>query len=1092
MRPSAAFGKPFTYLAVAPPANESQSPVPAVVATPPAPPVRGVTKRKPPVPPPRGEQTRLTTVQPAIKSETTASVPTTPVTPAPQVPHTPVLISAIATTPTLTTPASPIPSPIVVPTPTSKAHTPSEPEEDLSASALISKFENSCAVTSAVAAAATIITRQSSQDHRPSEVDSGTSTLAESTDDDDDANGDVNEEDDGAADIWIRTIDSPVKNVQNPQKVRHHSDSAIKTLPRGPSPLVEKRGSLPSDPAKEGNAVTENKSSPLLPTKDQVRSSFRSSSRCSSPALLALTSQQQQPLKRISAAEALGVIAKPCPRIIPSAMDACRRQSLGNLSESKFGGTMASRASWAQPSGVQTDVESTQSEPSFDYRRKKFTKRCSSADGRNPVHHHHHHHHYHTLSSRVTAARDPDFGAKRAFIQEKLSGGQPNTSCTLPRPPLATQNGGDCRSAGRSSCNCGQHQATSRPILMSKRTVSAEELLPPSEIDEFNTSPPVNAAGRGSFGRPQRVTFALDQQLLTSKPTGCAPLLTKKPFKSNLKMKDPVFTTSVDLIDANVNTRLPPQHPHPYGLAYRLPVVTADVLQNKGNSGVMKTLHKPKQSSYGGSPSPDLMLKEGNLRRSRPQTSVHDGCSTLNGGLGRHTSSTSSALSDTSPDTDNTLVYRDGILLSGPLPSLIQHLVPTADYYPDQAYLFAFILSSRLFVKPHELLAKVVAVCQAQQRLGDYVSAAQNPQHKDQLSRFVPRLVQLLAEWTDKFPYDFRDERVMVHVREITHQCVSVEPAVRHQVSAMLQTLLHRLTSLDKYETFLQQTGTDATVSSADILTPTDAMDVCSSAAILGQQLTLIELERLSFIGPEEFVQAFAKDSPHIDSSFKDMKKTKNLESYVHWFNRLSYLVASEVCKHSKKKQRVKAIEFWIETARECFNIGNFNSLMAIIAGLNMSPVSRLKKTWHKVQQSAKFTILEQYMDPSSNFSSYRSTLKAALWRSAGATDQRQRVVIPFFSLLVKDIYFLNEGCRNRLDSGHINFEKFWQLAKQVTEFITWKQVACPYEKNSKLVLFLLTTPVLNEKALTMLSFEREPPDNSVEKEHYKTLKTAS
>lgn len=160
-------------------------------------------------------------------------------------------------------------------------------------------------------------------------------------------------------------------------------------------------------------------------------------------------------------------------------------------------------------------------------------------------------------------------------------------------------------------------------------------------------------------------------------------------------------------------------------------------------------------------------------------------------------------------------------------------------------------------------------------------------------------------------------------------------------------------------------------------------MEVCSSASLLGQQLTLVELERLSFIGPEEFVQAFAKDSPHIDSSFKDMKKTKNLESYVHWFNRLSYLVATEICKvsstlyncfifvspyvnryndhcghipatvlvfqHSKKKQRVKTIEFWIETARECFNVGNFNSLMAIIAGLNMSPISRLKKTVIKI-----------------------------------------------------------------------------------------------------------------------------------------------
>lgn len=90
----------------------------------------------------------------------------------------------------------------------------------------------------------------------------------------------------------------------------------------------------------------------------------------------------------------------------------------------------------------------------------------------------------------------------------------------------------------------------------------------------------------------------------------------------------------------------------------------------------------------------------------------------------------------------------------------------------------------------------------------------------------MPRLVQLLAEWTDKFPYDFRDERVMVHVREITHQCVSVEPAVRHQVSAMLQTLLHRLTALDKYETFLQQTGTDATVGSFDALSPVSNLAV--------------------------------------------------------------------------------------------------------------------------------------------------------------------------------------------------------------------------------------------------------------------------
>nr|CAD7456534.1 unnamed protein product [Timema tahoe] len=76
-----------------------------------------------------------------------------------------------------------------------------------------------------------------------------------------------------------------------------------------------------------------------------------------------------------------------------------------------------------------------------------------------------------------------------------------------------------------------------------------------------------------------------------------------------------------------------------------------------------------------------------------------------------------------------------------------------------------------------------------------------------------------------------------------------------------------------------------------------DVTELCPNPALLAQQLTHIELERLSYIGPEEFVQAFAKENPHLETSFKDMKKTRNLESYVQWFNRLSYFVATEVCK---------------------------------------------------------------------------------------------------------------------------------------------------------------------------------------------------
>lgn len=57
------------------------------------------------------------------------------------------------------------------------------------------------------------------------------------------------------------------------------------------------------------------------------------------------------------------------------------------------------------------------------------------------------------------------------------------------------------------------------------------------------------------------------------------------------------------------------------------------------------------------------------------------------------------------------------------------------------------------------------------------------------------------------------------------------------------------------------------------------------------------------------------------------------------------YDVVIIILQALKSKYRARIIEQWVMTARECFNLGNFNSLMAIISALNMSPITRLKKT---------------------------------------------------------------------------------------------------------------------------------------------------
>lgn len=50
-------------------------------------------------------------------------------------------------------------------------------------------------------------------------------------------------------------------------------------------------------------------------------------------------------------------------------------------------------------------------------------------------------------------------------------------------------------------------------------------------------------------------------------------------------------------------------------------------------------------------------------------------------------------------------------------------------------------------MRPHELLGKLLA------------SVAEG--------KCLETLVALLAEWTQKFPYDYRDERMMNHVKHI-------------------------------------------------------------------------------------------------------------------------------------------------------------------------------------------------------------------------------------------------------------------------------------------------------------------------------------
>lgn len=61
------------------------------------------------------------------------------------------------------------------------------------------------------------------------------------------------------------------------------------------------------------------------------------------------------------------------------------------------------------------------------------------------------------------------------------------------------------------------------------------------------------------------------------------------------------------------------------------------------------------------------------------------------------------------------------------------------------------------------------------------------------------------------------------------------------------------------------------------------------------------------------------------------VKTSSSLEAYIFWFNRLSNFVASDIVQEVRREQRSSVINFYIDTAYNCFQLCNFNSSMAII-----------------------------------------------------------------------------------------------------------------------------------------------------------------
>ncbi|XP_059778333.1 rap guanine nucleotide exchange factor 2 isoform X7 [Balaenoptera ricei] len=204
-----------------------------------------------------------------------------------------------------------------------------------------------------------------------------------------------------------------------------------------------------------------------------------------------------------------------------------------------------------------------------------------------------------------------------------------------------------------------------------------------------------------------------------------------------------------------------------------------------------------------------------------------------------------------------------------------------------------------------------------------------------------------------------------------------------------------------------------------------DAQELLRESQISLLQLSTVEAAtQLSMRNFELFRNI--EPTEYIDDLFKLRSKTScaNLKKFEEVINQETFWVASEILRETNQLKRMKIIKHFIKIALHCRECKNFNSMFAIISGLNLAPVARLRTTWEKLPNKYEklFQDLQDLFDPSRNMAKYRNVLNS---------QNLQPPIIPLFPVIKKDLTFLHEGNDSKVD-GLVNFEKLRMIAKEI------------------------------------------------------------
>ncbi|KAF2433146.1 ras GEF [Tothia fuscella] len=183
----------------------------------------------------------------------------------------------------------------------------------------------------------------------------------------------------------------------------------------------------------------------------------------------------------------------------------------------------------------------------------------------------------------------------------------------------------------------------------------------------------------------------------------------------------------------------------------------------------------------------------------------------------------------------------------------------------------------------------------------------------------------------------------------------------------------------------------------------------------IAKELTRMDCILFSSIRPRDLVRYVGLNA----EAKKKCRSLENVQRMIDHFNHIAVWVTNFVLLRDKPKHRVLMLEKFMRLAREVRKLNNYNSLGAILAGINNTSVHRLQATKDLINPaiSKDFMKLEILMSSQKSHAAYRLA-----WENTSAER------IPYIPLHKRDLVSAAEGNRTFTGVDDKGKEERWVL----------------------------------------------------------------